>query len=401
MVATTVTLVLGAAPPRLRYRGSDERRSFRRARLHLSMPRAVARPRARRRGGDSGAAPADGCFHQRLRRSTRARARGPRADSYRELACGRSGRVVVRHRSAPPHAELRHGGGTAQVQPDVVLAGIYTSPFTRSMLRRLGYHVVELAPEASVADIERNVRLVAELLGQTARGEQVRRTVARQRAPASKRTGPRAHWQRSSCDPAASPSARTICSHELLLLAGLRNVAAEQGLDRWGSLSMEALLRSAPELIVLTGYRSAQPSLANAVLEHPALRRLGALHDRARYRRRCGRAVCRAVSNRRRLAPAGRAAVSVTADDARAAAVGARHCARRARLACRRRCRYSSAATAAGRRSASAARSSRTCIFTEIRLPRTLLARARRRHARACAAPRCKACCAIRSPSPG
>ena len=35
---------------------------------------------------------------------------------------------------------------------------------------------------------------------------------------------------------------------------------------------MEALLRSAPELIVLTGYRSAQPSLANAVLEHPALR---------------------------------------------------------------------------------------------------------------------------------
>jgi iron complex transport system substrate-binding protein len=56
----------------------------------------------------------------------------------------------------------------------------------------------------------------------------------------------------------------------------LRNVAAEQGLDRWGSLSMEALVRSAPELIVLTGYRSSQPSLANAVLEHPALRRLGA-----------------------------------------------------------------------------------------------------------------------------
>jgi iron complex transport system substrate-binding protein len=65
-------------------------------------------------------------------------------------------------------------------------------------------------------------------------------------------------------------------AHELLILAGARNVAAEQGLDRWGSLSMEALLRSAPDLIVLTGYRRAQPSLANAVLEHPALARLGA-----------------------------------------------------------------------------------------------------------------------------
>jgi iron complex transport system substrate-binding protein len=63
-------------------------------------------------------------------------------------------------------------------------------------------------------------------------------------------------------------------ANELLHVAGLRNVAAEQGLDRWGSLSMEALLRSGPELIVLTGYRSSQPSLANAVLEHPALRQL-------------------------------------------------------------------------------------------------------------------------------
>jgi len=29
---------------------------------------------------------------------------------------------------------------------------------------------------------------------------------------------------------------------------------------------------------VLTGYRSSQPSLANAVLEHPALGQLGARH---------------------------------------------------------------------------------------------------------------------------
>jgi iron complex transport system substrate-binding protein len=39
---------------------------------------------------------------------------------------------------------------------------------------------------------------------------------------------------------------------------------------------MEALLRSVPELIVLTGYRHAAPSLANAVLQHPVLERLRA-----------------------------------------------------------------------------------------------------------------------------
>jgi iron complex transport system substrate-binding protein len=160
--------------------------------------------------------------------------------------------------------------------PDIVLAGIYTSPFTRSMLRRLGYRVVELAPETSVADIERNVRLVAELVGQTGRGE---RLVAQLHDDARAIEGNRP--ARALATVIVRPGGFTVgkgnLSHELLLLAGLRNVAAEHGLDRWGSLSMEALLRSAPELVVLTGYRSTQPSLANAVLEHPALRRLSAL----------------------------------------------------------------------------------------------------------------------------
>jgi iron complex transport system substrate-binding protein len=39
---------------------------------------------------------------------------------------------------------------------------------------------------------------------------------------------------------------------------------------------METLLRAMPDLIVLTGYRASQPSLANAILDHPALRRVRA-----------------------------------------------------------------------------------------------------------------------------
>src|SRR5690606_18743766 len=57
--------------------------------------------------------------------------------------------------------------------PDVVLAGAYTSPFTRTLLRRLGVRVVELEPEASIRDIERNVQLVAGTIGQAERGERL------------------------------------------------------------------------------------------------------------------------------------------------------------------------------------------------------------------------------------
>ena len=169
--------------------------------------------------------------------------------------------------------------GTAEellkFSPDLVLAGTYTSPFTRTMLRRLGYRVVELEPEASVADIERNLRLVAEVIGQAARGERVVAELhAHLRAIEAGR--PARKLGVVIVRPGGFTVGADSLANELLELAGFTNVAAERGLDRWGSLSMEALLRSSPDLIVLTGYRSTQPSLANAVLEHPALARLGA-----------------------------------------------------------------------------------------------------------------------------
>lgn len=158
--------------------------------------------------------------------------------------------------------------------PDVVLAGTYTSPFTRTMLRRLGFRVVELEPEASVADIERNVRIVAAIVGQVARGEQLVAKL-REDVRAIEENRPARKLAAVIVRPGGFTVGADSLANELLTLAGFTNVAAERGLDRWGSLSMEALLRSAPDVIVLTGYRSSQPSLANAVLEHPALRRLG------------------------------------------------------------------------------------------------------------------------------
>jgi iron complex transport system substrate-binding protein len=168
--------------------------------------------------------------------------------------------------------------GTAEellaLRPDVVIAGTYTSPFSRALLQRLGHRVIELAPEASVADIEHNVRLVAAAVGRAERGEQL---IAALRADVELVTARRPAHALAAV--VVRPGGFTVgagsLADELIKLAGLRNVAAEQGLDRWGSLSMETLLRSSPDLIVLTGYRTAQPSLANTVLQHPALTRLG------------------------------------------------------------------------------------------------------------------------------
>ena len=83
-------------------------------------------------------------------------------------------------------------------------------PFhARDCCGALGYRVVELEPETSVADIERNVRLVAQAVGQVERGEQLVASVARGRARDRGEPPNAARSPPSSFGPAASPSART------------------------------------------------------------------------------------------------------------------------------------------------------------------------------------------------
>jgi iron complex transport system substrate-binding protein len=156
--------------------------------------------------------------------------------------------------------------------PEIVIAGSFTNAFARALLTRLGYAVVVLEPETTVAEIEANVRAVARAIGREERGEAVAGEI-RAHAERLERERP----ARALAAVVVRPGGFTVGAHslgqDLMTLAGVRNVAAEQGLDRWGSLSMETLLRSSPDLIVLTGYRATQPSLANAVLAHPALQR--------------------------------------------------------------------------------------------------------------------------------
>jgi iron complex transport system substrate-binding protein len=159
--------------------------------------------------------------------------------------------------------------------PDVVVAGVFTSVFTRALLRDLGYAVVDLAPENSLADIERNIELVGAVLE---RQEQAAGLIVemRERVAALAAARPPKPVTAVVVRPGGFTVGAQTLADELMQLAGLSNIVAEGGLDRWGSLSMETLLRSAPELVVFTGYRREQHSLANLVLEHAALTSLAA-----------------------------------------------------------------------------------------------------------------------------
>ncbi len=167
--------------------------------------------------------------------------------------------------------------GTAEelirYQPDVVLAGTLTGDHTRSLLERLGVAVVALPPADTLAEVFANLRITAEAIGQQERGRQI---AARMRTQLEhyRRTLPNERRDTVVVRPGGFTVGEYELADELMTLAGLRNVAAAEGLDRWGSLAMETLLRSAPQLLIFNGYRVHEPSLANSVLQHPALARI-------------------------------------------------------------------------------------------------------------------------------
>ena len=183
------------------------------------------------------------------------------ADPEESMLAGEAARYRLNYGSAEEILRLK---------PDIVIAGIYTSSFTRSLLKRLGIATLELAPGSTLADIEANLRRVGAAIGQREHAEAL---IDGMRKAATRLTA--AQPSPPVAGVVVRPGGFTVGKHSLadtlMTLAGVRNVAAEQGLDRWGSLSMETLLRSAPQLLVLTRYRSDEPSLANAVLQHPAV----------------------------------------------------------------------------------------------------------------------------------
>lgn len=154
--------------------------------------------------------------------------------------------------------------------PDVVVAGSFTSAYTRSLLAELGYEVVEIEPANSVADVARNIEQVAAAVEQVERGRMLLAAM-RERLARLSRTRPVRPVRAVVLRPGGFTTGSGSLAHELMTLAGLVNEPAEQGLDRWGSLSMETLLRTEPELLILSGYRARDASLANGVFDHPAL----------------------------------------------------------------------------------------------------------------------------------
>lgn len=157
------------------------------------------------------------------------------------------------------------------LQPDLVLAGAFTTRTTVSLLKRLGFRVEEFAPENDFGAIRGNILRMGHLLGRPERaGELIERFDAEL---ARWRQAPGSRGLAASYYAGSYTSGDGTLADEVISAAGYDNLGAKLGFSGTMQLSLEVLLLSDPDLLILGDRGGRAPALAQGVLAHPALER--------------------------------------------------------------------------------------------------------------------------------
>ncbi|MEM7222565.1 MAG: ABC transporter substrate-binding protein [Pseudomonadota bacterium] len=180
-------------------------------------------------------------------------------------------------------SRLRLNHGLAEeilpMNPDLVLAGTFTTRPTVFLLRQLGYQVVEIPVASSLDDIRANIRMVAAAIEETGRGEALIAAFDSKLPEDLERLDtPRPlavlYWANGYT------SGQGTLANAAVEAAGFRTLGRELGLRGTSQLPLETLLSAEPDFLVM-GRQRESPALANEVFRHPALKE--AFSDRPKF----------------------------------------------------------------------------------------------------------------------
>jgi iron complex transport system substrate-binding protein len=168
---------------------------------------------------------------------------------------------------------VNHGAAEEVVRdhPDLVLAGTYATPATRDLLKKIGIPVLEIEPADSFDAIRRATRKVAAAVGEPARGEAL--IAHMDEALAELERSKQLNVRVAAWDGAGFSARPGSLYDNVLIAAGARNVINEAGALTSGSPDVEALLATAPTLLVrgMPGFQ--KPGMRQSVAFHPLVTR--------------------------------------------------------------------------------------------------------------------------------
>lgn len=160
------------------------------------------------------------------------------------------------------------------LQPDLVLAGAFTTTTATALLRHLGYTVVTFDPENTLADMRANIRKLGALVGEPARAEKViadfdtRLATLQAEIPA----GEKPIFADIGVNNFISGDATLYA--EVVNAGGYRTLGQALGYGGYRNVPLEQVLTMRPALISTATPWTNPPSMSTMALAHPALRTL-------------------------------------------------------------------------------------------------------------------------------
>lgn len=156
------------------------------------------------------------------------------------------------------------------VAPDLVLSGSGGTRLAERLLGALGVPVLSFDHADSLEAYAANLRRLAAALGVTPRAERLLAALAAKLARLAPPPGPAPRavvYQPNGY----VPGAQTLM-HDLVSRAGYADLATELGLGFGGFVALESLVAAHPEVLIVSVRDTRAPSLAEQLLDHPALR---------------------------------------------------------------------------------------------------------------------------------
>jgi iron complex transport system substrate-binding protein len=177
----------------------------------------------------------------------------------------------------PRAAKMRINWGTAEEvlaeKPDLVLAGTYTTPAARSVLKHLGWPLLEVPPAANFDEIRAVTRQVARALREQAAGEAlIAKMDSTLRELAASR--PAQNIRVAAWGEGGSIPGKGTLFDAILTAAGGVNIAAAFEGRAYTSFDIEQLIAAHPDMLAYAGNLTDTPGLNTELAEHPLIRKL-------------------------------------------------------------------------------------------------------------------------------
>ncbi len=174
-----------------------------------------------------------------------------------------------------------HAEQVLPLQPDIIIAGQYSSPYTLDLLREVGLRVETIPIANNIDTMLANITQVSAWLGHQSRGDTIVSDLNRRLNAIKISLQDEQHTSSGELpvaavyDPNGYTSGAQSLRGQMMELSGWSNAAELAGIQQFGQLSLESIIRLKPDALISSPYSPGTYSRAQAMSKHPALRASG------------------------------------------------------------------------------------------------------------------------------